>query len=136
MSEQGPGPTEAELMPPAEATEQKDITQRPEYAQACQNTEHKGDLIRELLKLGVPETEVKTFAFARLEKRIRDGHGLNTIRSIAKQGGAISESEVDALFAEVTAKIRREMPTETEEEKAARESKELEDMLSLYEVTN
>ncbi len=127
MSEQGHRPPEVETQ------EQQEITQRPEYPQACKNTEHSGDLIRELLKLGVPETEVKTFALARLEKRIRAGYGLDTVRSIAKQGGAIAEAEVDALFAEVSVKILTETPTETEEEKTQREAKELEEMLSQYE---
>ena len=133
MPEQGPGPTEAELMNPTETAEQKNITQRPEYAQACKNTEHGGDLVRELLKLGAPETDVKTFALGHLEKRIRDGYGLDSVRSIAKQGGVILETEVDALFAEVKNKMLTETPTETEAEKEAREARELEEMLSQYE---
>jgi hypothetical protein len=127
MSEQGPRPPQAEI------EEQREITERPEYAQACKNTEHSGDLIRELLKLGVPETEVKTFALGRLEKNIRKGYGLETLRSIAKQGGAIPEAEVDTLFAEIKAKMLTEAPAETEEEKAQREAMELEEMLKLYE---
>lgn len=133
MSEQGPGPTEAELMKPKETAEQKDITQKPEYAQACKNTEHKGDLVRELLKLGVPEAEVRTFALGRLETNIRKGYGLETLRSTAKQGGVISETEIEKLFAEVKAKMLTEIPTETEEQRAEREAKELEEMLSQYE---
>ncbi len=127
MSEQGFHPPEAEIQ------EQHEITKRPEYAQACKNTKHSGDLIRELLKLGVPKTEVEIFALARLEKNIRAGYGLSTVHSLAKQGGAIAETEVDKLFEEVKAKMLTETPAETEEEKAQREAKELEEMLKLYE---
>jgi len=119
--------------PEAEIQERQEITNRPEYAQACENTKRKGDLIRELLKLGVPKTEVEIFAFARLEKNIRAGYGLDTMRSIAKQGGIITEAEVDNLFEEIKAKMLTETPTETEEEKIQREAKELEEMLKLYE---
>ncbi|MBP6859542.1 MAG: hypothetical protein KBC69_02905 [Candidatus Magasanikbacteria bacterium] len=113
--------------------ETQEITQRPEYAQACENTRYSGDLVRELLRLGVPAPEVKTFALGRLEINIKNGYGLNTLRSIAKQGGALSETEVETMFAEVTAKMLAETPAETEEQKATREARELEEMLSLYE---
>lgn len=127
MSEQGSRFSEAEIK------EQHEITKRPEYAQACENTKHNGDLIRELLKLGVPKKEVETFALARLEKNIRAGYGLETMRSIAKQGGVIAETEVNKIFEEVKAKMLTETPTEIEEEKTQREAKDLEEMLKLYE---
>ncbi len=125
---------EHEFHPPeSEIQEQYEITKRPEYAQACKNTEQSGDLIRELLKLGVPKTEVEAFALTRLEKNIRAGYGLDTMRSIAKQGGVITEAEVEKFFEEVKAKMLTETPTETEEEKVQREAKELEEMLKVYE---
>lgn len=127
MTEHGPRHSEVEIR------EQHEITKRPEYAQACKNTQHNGDLINELLRLGVPRIEVETFALAHLEKNIRAGYGLNTLRSIAKQGGAIEESEVDRLFEEVKNKMLTEIPTETEADKARKEAKELEEMLKLYE---
>jgi len=127
MSEQGSRPPETKI------SEQHEITKKPEYAQACENTKHSGDLIRELLKLGVPKTEVETFALTLLEKNIRAGYGLDTMRSIAKQGGIITETEVEKLFEEVKAKMLAETPTETEEEKTQREARELEEMLKLYE---
>jgi hypothetical protein len=83
--------------------------------------------------LGVPETEVKIFALARLEENIRAGYGLNTVRSLAKQGGLLAEAEVDSLFEEIKDKMSKETPTETEEEKTLREARELEEMLKMYE---
>ena len=127
MSDYVSRPSETEI------NRQLEITKRPEYAQACINTKHSGDLIKELLRLGVPETEVKIFAFARLEENIRAGYGLSTVRSLAKQGGVIAEIEVDELFGKAKAKMLTETPTETEEEKAQREARELEEMLKLYE---
>lgn len=127
MSEQGPRYSETEIR------EQHEITKRPEYAKACKNTKHSGDLVRELLKLGVPKKEVETFALARLEKYIRAGYGLSTLRSIIKQGGVVAEAELDRLFAEVKAEMLTETPAETEEEKTQREDMELEEMLKLYE---
>ena len=117
----------------AETQGQQEITKRPEYAQACENTKHSGDLIRELLKLGVPKTEVEVFALGCLEKNIRAGYGLGTVRSIARQGGAITESEVDKFFEEVKVRMLMETPTENEEEKAKREAEELAEMLKQYE---
>jgi len=114
-------------------TEQHEIKGRPEFTQACENTRHKGDLIRELLNLGVPEMEVRIFAIARLEENIRAGYGLNTVRSLAKQGGSLVEAEVDKLFKEVKDKMSKETPIETEEQKAQREAEELQEMLKLYE---
>ena len=55
------------------------------------------------------------------------------MRSIAKQGGVITEAEVEKFFEEVKAKMLTETPTETEEEKVQREAKELEEMLKVYE---
>ena len=115
-----------------ETAERQEITET-EYAQACKNTKRSGDLIRERLKLGALETEVKIFAFGCLEKNIRAGYGLETLRSLAKKGGVLTEVEVDKLFAEINAKMLTETPTETEEEKEQREAKELEEMLKLYE---
>lgn len=113
--------------------EQHEIEKRPEFTQACENTKQSGDLVRELLKLGVPKTEVEAFALTRLEKNIRAGYGLDTLHSIARQGGVIAEAEVDRIFGEVKAKMSAETPTETEEEKAQREVRELGEMLKLYE---
>lgn len=127
--------SEHESRPPkTETQEQHEITTRPEYTQACKNTQHSGDLISELLKLGVPKTEVETFALARLEKYIRAGYDLDTMRSIAKQGGAVIETDVDELFKKVKAKMLTETPTETAEQKAQREAEELEEMLKLYDL--
>lgn len=120
-------------LPEEVVAEQRDIRNRPEYSQACQNTKLGGDLIKELLNLGVPETEVKIFALARLEENIRAGYGLNTVRSLAKQGGLLVEAEVDSLFEEIKDKMSKETPTETEEEKTLREARELEEMLKMYE---
>lgn len=127
MSELGSSPPESEI------EEQHEIMKRPEYAQACVNIKQRGDLIRELLRLGVPKTEVEAFALTRLEKNIRAGYGLATTRSIAKQGGVITEAEIDKFFEEVKAKMLTEAPTETAEDKARREARELEEMLKLYE---
>lgn len=90
-------------------------------------------MIVELLKLGVPESEVKPFARARLEGYVRKGYGLETLKSMAKQAGLISEAEVETLFQETKAAMSAEPSTETEEEKAAREARELEEMLAQYE---
>lgn len=119
--------------PDAEIQEQYEIVRSPEYTQACKNTKLSGDLVSELLKLGVSRTEVKTFALSLLEKNIRAGYGLEVMRSIAKQGGAIAEIEVDELFEKIKAKMLMETPTEIEEQKAQREDKELAEMLKLYE---
>ncbi|MEK7644672.1 MAG: hypothetical protein AAB390_05225 [Patescibacteria group bacterium] len=119
--------------PREEIQETHEIMKRPEYAQACNNTKHGGDLIGELLKLGVPELEVKSFALVCLEKNIRAGYGLGTVRSIARQGGVITEAEVDKLFEEIKTRMSTETPTETAEEKARREAEELAEMLKLYE---
>lgn len=110
-----------------------EIMKRPEYAQARENTKHRGDLISELLKLGVPEGEVRVIALAYLEENIRAGYVLSAVRSLAKQGGLLTEAEVDRLFEEIKEQMPKETPTETEEEKAQREAKELEEMLKLYE---
>ncbi len=125
--------SEPGFSPEAEIKEHHEMMERPEYAQACKNTKHGGDLMSELLKLGVPRTEVETFARAHLEKNIRAGYGLNSTRSIAKQGGVIAETEVDELFEKVKAKMLTEAPAETEEQKAQREAEELAEMLRLYE---
>ncbi|HSR89657.1 MAG TPA: hypothetical protein VLK22_04705 [Candidatus Udaeobacter sp.] len=128
MSERGPS-----FNPEAEKKPKLEITERPEYDLACAKTRTGGDLIKALKDLGVPETELKPFAIDRLEQNIRKGYGLEAVRSIARQANIITEAEVDELFAEVTAKILTEKPTETEEEKKAREDRELEEMLSQYQ---
>lgn len=127
MSEQRPH------YPGAEIQELYEITKRPEYAEACKNVKRGGDLFRELLKLGVPKTEVEKFALARLEKNIRAGYGLDTARSIVEQSGVVTRTEVDAFFEKIKVKMSVEIRTDTGEENRQKADRELEETLKLYE---
>lgn len=127
MSERGPSFNPEEKKPKLE------IKDRPEYSLACENTKKGGNLVSELKNLGVPETELKPFALTRLEDNIKKGYGLETVRSMAKQAGIITDAEVDELFRKTKEKMLAEPDTETEEQRKKREDEELAAMLSQYE---
>lgn len=111
----------------------KELSERREYILARIKTSEGGNpTIIEARALGVPESELTEYALRFLEKDIREGYGLDTVRSIAEQSGVVTKTEVDALFEKVKAKMAVEgLTTETPEEKARKEAVWLAEMLEL-----
>jgi len=113
--------------------EEKKLSEKREHFLArIKNFEGGNPTIKGAREIGVPESELTQFALRFLEKDIREGYGLETVRSIAKQSGVVTRAEVDALFEKVKAAMETEGPSaETPEEKVQREAKWLEEMLKL-----
>ncbi len=88
---------------------------------ACKNTARGGDLIRELFRLGVPKSELKPFALARLTEYIRSGYSLDAIQNMARQFSKSKEErlklitslEIEQMFITTKYDMMHEVKTNT-----------------------
>lgn len=122
-------PPQSVLLPGTEAMSE---SERREYILArIQTSEGGNPTIKAAREIGVSESELRGYVFRFLEKDIREGYGLETILSIARNSGvAVTVEEVTALFAKTQAEMATKGPSsETAEAKAGREAIWLEEML-------
>lgn len=126
-------PSESELSAAEESMteEQRELSKKREYILARIKTAEGGNpTIKAAREIGVPESELTKYTLLFLEKDIREGYGLETVRSIAALTGVVTEAEADALFGNVTTKMATEASSAMTKEE---EAKWLEEMLKLYE---
>ena len=124
-------PPQSVLLP---GTETMSESERRDYILArIQTSEGGNPTIKAAREIGVPESELREYVFRLLEKDTREGYGLDTILSIAKNSGvAVTPEEVTALFKKTQAEMVAKNPSdETPEKKAQREAAWLEEMLKL-----
>lgn len=113
-------------------TETMSESERRDYILArIQTSEGGNPTIKAAREIGVSEGELRGYVFRILEKNIREGYGLETTLSIARNSGvAVTAEEVKALFAKTQAEMAATKPSgETAEEKERKEAVWLEEML-------